>query len=53
MARQRLSGLVLIAVSVIVLLVASTGKTVLDSDCTAIFITIPAGLYLLFTKHIA
>ncbi len=49
---QKLMGLALIAISILIFILASTGKTFEDRDCTAIFITMPLGLLLLFSKKI-
>lgn len=50
---QKLYGLVLIAISAILIYIASQGITVEDRDATAVLITAPLGLYLLFTRKIA
>lgn len=49
---QRLMGIGLIAISVLIYVIASGGSTVADSDCTAVFITFPLGLLLLFSKKV-
>lgn len=53
LAIQKLYGLALIAMSVIMLYIASQGVTVEDRDATAVLLTAPMGLYLLFTRKIA
>lgn len=50
--QQKLMGVVLILISVLLVWLALTGKNFEDKDCTAIFFTVPLALYLLFTKHI-
>ena len=50
---QKLYGLALIAMSAIMLYIASQGVTVEDRDATAVLLTAPLGLYLLFTRKIA
>lgn len=52
-AIQKLYGLALIAMSAIMLYIASQGVTVEDRDATAVLLTAPLGLYLLFTRKIA
>jgi len=49
---QRLMGLAMLLISYIIIRVAMTGITVVDRDATAVLITIPLGLYLLFSKEI-
>lgn len=50
--QQKLYGLAMIAISILILCVAASGKTVEDRDATAVLLTDPMGLYLLFTKNI-
>lgn len=50
--QQRFMGLGLILISGFVILFASTGTTPVDQDCTAIFFTLPLGLWLLFSRKI-
>ena len=50
---QKLYGLALIAMSILLIYIASQGTTVEDKDTTAVLLTAPLGLYLLFTKTIA
>lgn len=52
MMQQRFMGLAMILISGIVLWLASTGTNPVDQDCTAIFFTLPLGLWLLFSKKI-
>ena len=42
----------LLLITIGVFWMASTGTTFEDKDCTAALITLPFGLYLLFTRHI-
>lgn len=51
MIKQRLTGLALVAISVIILAVASTGKTVEERDATAVLLTLPFGIYALAAKQ--
>lgn len=50
---QKLYGLGFIAISVMILLLASTGISFEDRDATAVLFTAPLGIYLLFTRKIA
>lgn len=50
--KQRLMGLGLIAISAAIVWIASTGTTVEERDCTAILLTLPMGLAMLFSKSI-
>lgn len=45
-------GIAMLLISAGVIWLASTGATVEERDCTAVLLTIPAGVYLLFTRHI-
>ena len=49
---QKLLGLALIAVSVLLIYIASKGATIEEKDATAVLLTAPFGLYLLFTKKV-
>lgn len=49
---QKLMGLGLIAISVFLIWFASLGQTIEDQDCTAVLLTLPLGLVLLFSKKI-
>ncbi len=49
---QRLMGLGLIAISVLIYVLALTGTTIEDRDGTALLFTLPLGLLLLFSKKI-
>ena len=44
-------GLVMIAISVAILALASPGKTPEDRDATAILLTLPLGVYMMATKN--
>lgn len=50
--KQKLMGIAMLFISAGVIWLASTGATVEERDCTAVLLTIPAGVYLLFTRHI-
>lgn len=50
--QQRFMGLVMILISAFVLWLASTGTNPVEQDCTAIFFTLPLGLWLLFSREI-
>lgn len=49
---QKLMGLGLLGISVLVVLMACAGKGFEDSDCTVLFFTMPAGLFLLFSRKV-
>lgn len=49
---QRAGGILFILISIIVLKMASTGTTVVDRDATAIFLTLPLGLWWTFAKKV-
>lgn len=49
---QKLMGLGLLAISAIVILIASTGTTIEDRDATVVVFTLPLGLYMLFCKDV-
>lgn len=50
--KQRLMGLVMIVISIAIIAIASTGKTVEERDVTAVLFTLPMGLAMLFSKSI-
>lgn len=52
MIQQRLMGLLLVVLSVVMLIVCAHGTTVEDRDGTGAFMVLPMGLYLIFTKKI-
>ena len=49
---QRIYGLAIIAVSIVFLLIVSAESSASGRDCGAVFLTMPLGLYLLFTRSI-
>lgn len=49
---QRKMGVSLILMGVVFALLAYAGTSFEDKDCTALLLTVPTGLYLLFTKRI-
>ena len=51
-AQQKVMGATLLTLSLLILFVAFNGVTSADHDCTAALLTLPLGLYLLFTKKI-
>lgn len=51
MIKQRLMGLALVVISVLMLLLASTGETLEDRDVTAVLITLPLGVFMMVTKQ--
>lgn len=51
MTKQRLMGLTLVVISVLMLLLASTGETLEERDATAVFLTLPLGVYMMVTKQ--
>lgn len=52
MVQQKVMGLVMILITGLILWLALTGVTTEDQDCTAIFITLPLGLWFLFSRKI-
>lgn len=48
---QRLTGVFLILISIVLLALAMTGTTFLERDCTGLFITVPLGVCLLTTRR--
>lgn len=50
--KQRLMGLGMIIISIAIIAIASTGKTVEERDATAVLLTLPMGLAMLFSKSI-
>ena len=51
MRKQRLMGVSMVAISWFVLLLALTGETPVDQDATAAVLTLPLGLYMIFTEE--
>lgn len=52
MTKQRLMGFALVAISILLLLLASTGETLEERDATAVLIIIlPLGLYMTVAKN--
>ena len=49
MRKQRLMGVLLVALSWAMLLIAGTGQTVEDQDASAAMLTLPLGLYMIYT----
>lgn len=49
---QKFLGLVLIAISILVICVAATGTTPEDRDITAVLMIAPLGFYMMFTKDV-
>lgn len=50
MRKQRLMGVLLVALSWAMLLIAGTGQTVEDQDASAAMLTLPLGLYMIYTE---
>ncbi|MPM77182.1 hypothetical protein SDC9_124182 [bioreactor metagenome] len=48
--KQRLAGLILVAISAAALLLACTGTAPTDRDATAILLILPMGLCMIFSK---
>ena len=48
---QKWMGVFFLIMTVLIIWMASQGTTVYDRDATGIFITLPLGLYLLFSKE--
>ena len=53
MRKQRLIGALLVIISGIVVAIACGGTTPEEQDATVILLTLPMGLYLLFTSDYA
>lgn len=51
MTKHRLMGLALVVISVLMLLLASTGETLEERDATAVLLTLPLGVYMMVTKQ--
>lgn len=52
MFKQKLYGLLMLALCGLVLWMCSIGTTPEDQDATVILLIAPMGLYMLFSKHI-
>lgn len=52
MLLQRLVGLCLFSLSILIFSIALNGKTVEDRDCTVLFLIVPMSLKLIFGKDI-
>jgi len=54
MIKQKLTGILMLAMSALIIAMAAQGdpSNPLDTDATAILLTIPFGLYLLFSRRI-
>lgn len=50
MRKQRLMGVLLVVLSWAMLLIAGTGQTVEEQDATAVMLTLPLGLYMIYTE---
>lgn len=51
MLKQKLMGIGLILLSILVIYICSKGVTVQDRDATGVVLTLPLGIYLLFTRE--
>ncbi len=51
MRKQRIMGIVLVLVSALILVLATSGKTPDEQDATIVLLILPLGLYMIFTKH--
>lgn len=51
-SEQRLYGIGIILLCALALLVASTGTSIEDRDCTAVLLILPLGIYSLFTRKV-
>lgn len=49
---QRLLGLVFLAISVFVIVMAAAGTSFIEKDCTAVFITAPLGFWLCLSRKV-
>jgi len=50
--QQRLLGVVMLIISIIIFAVACSGTTTESRDATAMLLTLPFGVYLIYTKEI-
>ena len=50
--RQKLIGVLLIVIAVIMVQMCSSAQTLEQADCARAVLVAPLGLYLLFTRHI-
>ena len=51
MKRQRFLGVILVALSILILLLAVRGTTPEEKDVTAVLYLLPLGIYAIFTKQ--
>ena len=51
MRKQRFIGLMLIALSVVLMVLVSAGSTPEERDATAVLLTLPLGIYMIFTQN--
>ncbi len=49
---QRIIGILVLAASALLIIVASFGDTTEDRDCTAAFLTVPIGVALTISKSV-
>lgn len=49
---QKLMGVCLLAISILLFLIALQGQTFEDRDCTALFLTVPLSLCLILSRSI-
>lgn len=52
MLKQKLYGLLMLALCGLVLWLCSTGMTPEDQDATAVLLIAPLGIWMIFSKHI-
>lgn len=50
MRKQRLMGIALVLISALILILAAIGETPDEQDATIVLLTLPLGLYMIFTK---
>lgn len=50
MKQQRIAGVALVLISILIVLMAAQGTTPEEKDITAVLVTLPLGLYMIFTK---
>lgn len=49
--KQKVLGLIMIAITVCLLILAMDGQSVMERDATCTLFTLPLGLYMLFSKR--
>lgn len=50
--KQKFIGAMILVITTFIIAIACAGTTMETKDATAVLLTLPLGLYLMFTKHI-